>query len=84
MHLKLLDGRILSFHLKDIDVFGKVDGEEVPWGTGKSDIAGILKEIHRQGIKPVVAIEYERQGDTLPVLRKCIAFYEKTAAELGG
>ncbi len=81
--LKLLEGRIKSFHLKDIDEFGKVDAEEVPWGTGKSDIEGILKEIRRQGIRPVIAIEYERQGDTLPALRQCIAFYEKTAAELG-
>ena len=82
--LKLLEGRIISFHLKDVDEFGKVDAEEVPWGTGKSDIEGILKEIRRQGIKPVIAIEYERQGDTLPALRQCIAFYEKTAVELGG
>jgi sugar phosphate isomerase/epimerase len=82
--LKLLEGRIISFHLKDVKPFGKVDAEEVPWGTGKSDIAAILKEVRRQGIKPVIAIEYERQGDTLPELRQCLAFYEKTAAELGG
>jgi sugar phosphate isomerase/epimerase len=80
--LKLLQGRIISFHLKDIGEFGKVNAEEVPWGTGKSDIAGILKEIRRQAIKPVIAIEYERPGDTLPALRQCIAFYEKTAMEL--
>ena len=79
--LKLLEGRIISFHLKDVDEFGKVDAQEIPWGTGKSDIEGILKEIRRQGIKPVIAIEYERQGDTRPALRQCIAFYEKTAAE---
>ena len=82
--LKLLEGRIISFHLKDIDQFGKVDAGEVPWGTGKSDVKGILTEIRRQGIKPVIAIEYERQGDTLPALRQCITFYEKTAVELGG
>jgi sugar phosphate isomerase/epimerase len=81
--LRLLEGRIVSFHLKDVDAFGKVDAEEVPWGMGKSDIEGILKEIRRQAIQPVIAIEYERQGDTLPALRQCIAFYEKTAAELG-
>jgi sugar phosphate isomerase/epimerase len=80
--LKLLEGRILSFHLKDVDEVGKVDAAEIPWGTGKGDIEGILREIHRQGIKPVIAIEYERQGDTLSDLRQCIAFYEKTAAKL--
>ena len=81
--LKLLEGRIISFHLKDVDEFGKVDAGEVPWDTGKSDIEGVLKEIRRQEIKPVIAIEYERQGDTLPALRQCIAFYEKAAAALG-
>jgi sugar phosphate isomerase/epimerase len=80
--LKLLEGRIITFHLKDVDQFGKVDAAEVPWGTGKSHIEEILKEIRRQGIKPVIAIEYERQGDTLPDLRQCLAFYEKTAEEL--
>jgi sugar phosphate isomerase/epimerase len=82
--LKVLEGRIISFHLKDIADFGKLDATEVPWGTGKSDIGGILREVHRQGVKPVFAIEYERQGDTMPELQQCIAFYEKTAAELGG
>ncbi len=81
--LKLLEGRIIGFHLKDVDEFGKVNAEEVPWGTGKSDIEGILKEIHRQGIKPVIAIEYERTGDTMPALRENIAYYEKVTAELG-
>jgi sugar phosphate isomerase/epimerase len=82
--LKLLQGRIISFHLKDVAEFGKVGAGEVPWGTGKGDIAGILEEIHRQEIKPVIAIEYERGGDTLPELRQCIAFYEKNAAGFGG
>jgi sugar phosphate isomerase/epimerase len=77
--LKLLEGRIVSLHLKDVAEFGKVDAEEVPWGTGKGDIAAILAEIRRQGIKPVIAIEYERQGDTVADLRRSIAFYERLA-----
>ena len=27
--LKLLEGRIISFHLKDVDEFGKVDAQEI-------------------------------------------------------
>jgi sugar phosphate isomerase/epimerase len=80
--LRQLEGRIIGLHLKDVDAIGKVKAEEVPWGTGKSDIAGVLKEIRRQGIKPVIAIEYERRGDILPAVRQSIAFYEKTAMEL--
>jgi|SRR5208283_5365134 len=80
--LKLLEGGILSFHLKDIEKLGRVDAQEVPWGTGKSDVEGILKEIRRQELKPVIAIEYECPGDMLPALRQSITSYEKTAAEL--
>ena len=33
-------------------------------GTGLDDIVALLAEIRRQGITLVIAIEYERQGDT--------------------
>jgi sugar phosphate isomerase/epimerase len=82
--LKLLSGRIKSFHLKDVTPFGNPGAEEVPWGTGASDIEGILREIRRQNLGPVIAIEYERPGDTMPQLRQCVAFYDQVAAKLQG
>ena len=79
--LKKLEGRIIGMHLKDITEFGVVNAPDVPWGTGKGQIAAILAEVRRQKAKPVFAIEYERHGDTMPDLRQSIAFYEKTAQE---
>ena len=61
--LKKLEGRIISFHFKDVNKSGH-DAHDVPWGTGISDVKGMLTEIHRQGVKAVFSIEYEYTGTT--------------------
>ena len=33
--LKMLQGRVMHLHFKDLDQFG--GGQDVPWGTGKGD-----------------------------------------------
>lgn len=81
--LKKLEGRLIGLHLKDIAEVGKVDSPDVPWGTGRADIRAILKEIHRQGAKPVFGIEYERFGPEAPAeIAQSIAFFDRVAAEL--
>jgi len=83
--LKKLEGRIISFHLKDVDSFGNRDAECVPWGTGAGDIEGILKEVRRQGFKGLFAIEYEPYSpDNLPKIAQCVAYFDKVAAALAG
>jgi sugar phosphate isomerase/epimerase len=82
--LRLLEGRLIAFHLKDVETFGEARAHDCPWGTGQGDIAGILKEVHRQKAKPVFGIEYERGGNILADLRQCLAYLEKIASELGG
>jgi len=82
---KLLEGRLVSFHLKDVAEFGKVNAEEVPWGKGKGSIEGVLREVHRQKAKVVFGIEYERGGyETRPEIAQSLAFMEKVAAKLAG
>lgn len=83
--LRKLQGRIISFHLKDIDSFGKVEAECVPWGTGAGQIEGILKEARRQGFKGLFAIEYEPYSpDNLPKIAQCVAYFDEVAAALAG
>jgi sugar phosphate isomerase/epimerase len=85
--LKKLDGRLIGFHLKDLADFGKVDSYDVPWGSGKANVLGILKEVKRQGAKPVFGIEYERalpEAERERQVSECIAAFDKMAAELGG
>ena len=81
--LKLLEGRVIAFHLKDIVQFGEIKAADCP-GDGQGDIRGILKEMHRQQAKVTFGIEYEREGQIVPDLVRSIAYLEQVAAELGG
>jgi sugar phosphate isomerase/epimerase len=80
--LKKLEGRIISFHLKDLNEYGK-GAHDVPWGTGRGDVKGMLAEVKRQGVKPVFSMEYEHSF-TMPELAQCVAYFDKVAAELAG
>ena len=77
--LKKYQGHIICLHFKDI-----AKGEDRPWGTGDGDAAGMLRELHRQGFKGVISIEYETgSGKELEAnCAKCVAFFDKTAAEI--
>jgi sugar phosphate isomerase/epimerase len=81
--LKKLKGRIISLHFKDVVPAGK-NWTDVPWGTGKSDDKAMLAELKAQGFKGVFSIEYEHGSGQalLDDIAKCIAFFDKTAAEL--
>ncbi len=83
--LKMLQGRILWFHLKDVDSFGRKEAECVPWGTGAGDIEGILKEMHRQGYHGFFGIEYEPYApDNAAKIAQCVAYFDKVSASLAG
>lgn len=82
--LRKLEGRIISFHFKDLNEYGK-KAHDVPWGTGKGDVKGMLTEIHRQGVKAVFSVEYEYNwNDSLPEIAQCVAYFDRVAAELAG
>ncbi len=79
--LKKLEGRIVSFHFKDLNQMG--GGHDVPWGTGAADVKGLLTEIHRQGVKAVFSIEYEHNWmNSLPEIAQSVKYFDKVAAEL--
>jgi sugar phosphate isomerase/epimerase len=79
--LKRLEGRIISFHLKDLNKYGRQGAHDVPWGTGKADVAAILSEVHRQGLKAVFSIEYEHNWEnSLPEIAECVKYFDSVAA----
>jgi len=81
--IKKLEGRIISFHFKDLNKYGHQGAHDVPWGTGKANVEAILKEVHRQGIKAVFSIEYEYNWlESLPEIAECVKYFDKVAAEL--
>ena len=51
--------RMYHFHFRDVDKIGP-GGVDVPLGEGVADIEGIAKELHRNNLKPLFQIEYER------------------------
>jgi sugar phosphate isomerase/epimerase len=79
--VKKLEGRIISFHFKDLNQMGR--GHDVPWGTGMADVEGMLTELKRQGFKGLFAVEYERNWTTsLPEIAQCVEYFDQVAAEL--
>ena len=80
--LKKLEGRIVSLHLKDIAKFGDTKTPCVVFGTGEGDLAGVVKEIRRQGIKPLFTIEHEVTSPQLvEEVAACIACCDKLAGQ---
>lgn len=80
--LKKLEGRLISFHLKDLNKYGK-DAHDVPWGTGEGNVKEMLAEIHRQGVKGVFSIEYEYHWtSSLPEIAESVRYFDQVAAGL--
>lgn len=72
--LKILQGRIVSSHLKDLNKFGG-DAHDVPYGTGVSDVKAILTELRRQGFDGNISLEYEYNWDnSVPEIAQCIGY----------
>ena len=64
----------MSSHLKDLNEAAP-KGHDGPYGTGVSDVAGILNEYAAQGFVGPISIEYEyKQEDNLAEAKQCIDF----------
>jgi sugar phosphate isomerase/epimerase len=72
--LRILKGRIMSSHLKDLNE-ADPKGHDVPWGTGVSDVPAIFAEYRAQGFEGPISIEYEyHQEDNLAEAKQCIDY----------
>jgi len=72
--LKILEGRIISSHLKDLNEKSP-DAHDVPYGTGVSDVPAILAELKRQHFVGNISIEYEYDWTTNePEVAQCVGF----------
>ncbi|MFC2158952.1 TIM barrel protein, partial [Acidobacteriota bacterium] len=61
--LRMLEGRIVDVHLKDLNEFGKREAYDVPFGSGKANVRDILAELTRQNYRGFIAIEHEKKED---------------------
>jgi sugar phosphate isomerase/epimerase len=80
--LQILKGRVVSSHLKDLHA-PLPSGHDVPYGTGVSDVPGILDEFRAQGFEGPISVEYEYNWENNTTdARQCIEFvknYKKPA-----
>jgi len=79
--IQKLEGRIVSFHFKDLNKYGRQDSHDVPWGTGVGNVRAILEEVHRQGIQAVFSIEYEHNWEnSLPEIAQSVKYFDEVAS----
>jgi sugar phosphate isomerase/epimerase len=83
--LKLLDGRIIEVHLKDVSTSDTTAGD-LPWGAGVVNAPGIMAEMRRQGRNTLYVIEYESSTGQalLDNVAKCCEAFGRMAEELAG
>jgi sugar phosphate isomerase/epimerase len=73
--LRVLRGRVISAHLKDLNEFGKRDAHDVPFGKGVSGVKECLDELKAQGFEGNLSIEYEYNWEnSLPEVTQCVDF----------
>ncbi|MBI5095915.1 MAG: sugar phosphate isomerase/epimerase [Candidatus Hydrogenedentes bacterium] len=81
--VKKLEGRIISFHFKDLGEFRVKEAHDVPWSTGLGKTRAILTELQRQGFKGVFSAEYEHNWEnSVPDLALSVANFEAIASSL--
>ena len=80
--LNKLDGHIICLHFKDLNEKSP-KAHDVPWGTGISNVKGMMAELKRQGFKGAFCVEYEHNWDTsAPEIAQSAKFFFATCAEL--
>ena len=81
--IRQLEGRIISFHFKDLNEFGVRNAHDVPWGTGKADVHALLVELKRQEFHGVFSVEYEYHWtNSLPEISQGADYFRQVAKEL--
>jgi hypothetical protein len=50
--------------MKDLNEKGVLTAHDVHWGTGVSDILGVIQELKRQNFSGMISAEYEYNWDS--------------------
>ena len=80
--LQKLEGRLIALHFKDLNE-RSLQAHDVPWGTGISNVKGMLAELKRQKFKGAICIEYEYNWEnSVPEIDASVKFFNTAVAEL--
>ncbi|MCK7555615.1 sugar phosphate isomerase/epimerase [Chitinophaga sedimenti] len=70
--IQKLNGHIHSLHFKDLNEKAP-KAHDVIWGTGVSNVRGVLEELKKQGFKGVFSAEYEYHWEnSVPEVRESV------------
>ena len=75
--LRMLEGRILDVHIKDVEEFGSREASDVIFGQGVARVRDVLAELTLQGYQGYLSIEHEREEDITdpsPAVRKAVEY----------
>ncbi|MBX3417194.1 MAG: sugar phosphate isomerase/epimerase [Pirellulaceae bacterium] len=79
--LRKLDGRIVSFHFKDLNKMGR-EAHDVPWGEGQANVPALIAEMKRQNFQGPVSIEYEHNWlESLPEIGQCVVNFHRITSK---
>lgn len=79
--LRILNGRVISVHLKDKSTMGE-KGVVVPAGQGVVDVAACIAELKKQNFKGHFSIEHENDWhDSVPKIRESVEYTKKEWAK---
>jgi sugar phosphate isomerase/epimerase len=80
--LKMLEGRIICLHFKDLNEKG-AKAHDVPWGTGICNVKAMMAELKRQKFRGAFCVEYETNWEnSAPEIAACAKFFNATCEEL--
>jgi sugar phosphate isomerase/epimerase len=91
--LKKLEGHVICLHFKDVVPDKPDEGppppngarkmHDVPWGTGDSNVKGMMEELKRQHFHGAFYVEYEYHWATSqPEIAQSVKYFNATATEL--
>ncbi len=77
--LKKLEGRVYHLHLKDLNELNNKKAHDVHWGTGVSNVAGVVQELKRQNFKGMISAEYEHNWfNNTPDVKESVKNFRST------
>lgn len=81
--IKMIGKKLRTIQVHDLNVVSK-EGHDVPWGTGKSNLAQIFRMFAELDIQPaLIGLEYSYNwGKSMPEIQASKAFFDKTVISL--
>ena len=78
---KLLEGQMISIHLKDMKIFDDTSQNIcVPFGEGINDLSAVIDELKRQNYNGNIIIEFESHPENpTPYIKKCVDWFNANA-----